>query len=290
MTHLNISFNILNQGTSLPSNPNAPVYRLKTVPTTIFHQHIKRALSYYGPIEIMEDKFKIRYDSSWDDLNTMTSSSLSVDISSLGYMDDVNWIASSKEDEYILDPFHLKFGSSSISITPELGSVHFLVPFTNNTTILYNECNTLSAPIRRLLKSNSKFASSAPDCFFKGNNFYNLNDLWNQQMRLTGRLQPLVVGINKIFESNGCLKKFMNLLLLEELKGLLIISNTMAKDGTEDDFIIDYDFLNDEKKIPYGDNVTKELLKYQNNTIVANIDDDYNVHGLRMITTTSTSS
>ncbi|CAI2198962.1 13969_t:CDS:1, partial [Funneliformis geosporum] len=80
----------------------------------------------------------------------MTSSSLFVDISSLGYMDDANWIASSKEDlEHILDiadeyysltraainknksrlptnalyspdSIQLKFGSSLIPITPEL--------------------------------------------------------------------------------------------------------------------------------------------------------------------------
>ncbi|CAI2193037.1 6101_t:CDS:1, partial [Funneliformis geosporum] len=173
----------------------------------------------------------------------MTSSSLSVNISSLGYMDDANWIASFKEDlEYILDiadeyysltraainknksrllsnalispdTIQLKFGSSFIHITPDLGSVHFLSvlinifnsssfvkkqtkdtissfisilkskPFTDKqliyifnsilmptleyhlqTTLLsYNECNTFSAPIRRLLKTNSKFASSAPD-------------------------------------------------------------------------------------------------------------------------------
>jgi hypothetical protein len=45
MTHPNIPFNILNHDTPLPSNPNAPIYRLKTVPITISHQHIKRALS-----------------------------------------------------------------------------------------------------------------------------------------------------------------------------------------------------------------------------------------------------
>jgi len=45
------------------------------------------------------------------------------------------------------------------------------------------ECNTFSAPIRRLLKHNSHFAISTPDCLFKGNNFYCLNDLWNQQMK-----------------------------------------------------------------------------------------------------------
>jgi hypothetical protein len=193
----------------------------------------------------------------------MTSSSLSVDISSLGYMDDANWIASSKEDlEFLLDiadeyysltraainknksrlltnalcspdPIQIKFGSSSIPIAPELGSVRFLGVWINifnsssfvkkqtkdtissfiailkskpltdkqliyifNTVLMptleyrlqttplsYNECNTLSAPFRRLLKSNSKFTSSAPYCLFKGNNFYNLHDLWNQQMQ-----------------------------------------------------------------------------------------------------------
>jgi hypothetical protein len=66
MTHSNIPFNILNQDTSLPSNPNAPIYRLKMVPTTISHQHIKRALSYYRLIETLEDKFRNRYNSSQD--------------------------------------------------------------------------------------------------------------------------------------------------------------------------------------------------------------------------------
>src|SRR5215216_8129114 len=40
----------------------------------------------------------------------------------------------------------------------------------------------------------------------------------------------------------------------------------------------------------HRDNVTKELLKYQNNAIVVNIDDYHNIHSLRMPTTTSTSS
>ncbi|CAI2185695.1 1120_t:CDS:2 [Funneliformis geosporum] len=151
----------------------------------------------------------------------MTSSSLSVDISSLSYMDDVNWIASSKEDlEFILDIadeyyslIRLKFGLFHIPIIPVLGSVRFLdilinifnsssfvkkqtkdtissfittlksklltdkqlIYFFNTVLMLtleyslqiiplsFNECNTLSAPIQRLLKSNSKFASSAPD-------------------------------------------------------------------------------------------------------------------------------
>ncbi|CAI2184985.1 450_t:CDS:2 [Funneliformis geosporum] len=171
----------------------------------------------------------------------MTSSSLSVDISSLSYMDDVNWIASSKEDlEFILDIadeyyslIRLKFGLFHIPIIPVLGSVRFLdilinifnsssfvkkqtkdtissfittlksklltdkqlIYFFNTVLMLtleyslqiiplsFNECNTLSAPIQRLLKSNSKFASSAPDCLFKENNFYNLHDLWNQLMQ-----------------------------------------------------------------------------------------------------------
>ena len=40
----------------------------------------------------------------------------------------------------------------------------------------------------------------------------------------------------------------------------------------------------------HRDNVTKELIKYQTNAIVANIDDYHNIHGLRMPTTTSTST
>ncbi|CAI2197729.1 18155_t:CDS:1, partial [Funneliformis geosporum] len=39
---------------------------LKTVPTMISHQHIKRALFYYGPIETLEDKFRNRHNSSQD--------------------------------------------------------------------------------------------------------------------------------------------------------------------------------------------------------------------------------
>ncbi|CAI2200201.1 8729_t:CDS:2, partial [Funneliformis geosporum] len=38
----------------------------------------------------------------------------------------------------------------------------------------------------------------------------------------------------------------------------------------------------------HRDNIIKKLLKYQNNAIVANINDYYNIHGLRMPTTTST--
>ncbi|CAI2193739.1 17318_t:CDS:1, partial [Funneliformis geosporum] len=82
-------------------------------------------------------------------LNNITLSSLSIDILSLGYMDDANWITSSKEDlKYILDiadeyysltraainknksrlltntlvspnPIQLKFGLSFIPITPD---------------------------------------------------------------------------------------------------------------------------------------------------------------------------
>ncbi len=39
----------------------------------------------------------------------------------------------------------------------------------------------------------------------------------------------------------------------------------------------------------YRNNVTKKLIKYQTNAIVANIDDYHNIHGLRMLTTTSIS-
>ncbi|CAI2188028.1 8998_t:CDS:2, partial [Funneliformis geosporum] len=164
----------------------------------------------------------------------MTLSFLSVNISSLGYMDDVNWIASSKKDlEYILDIADLKFVLSYIPIISVLGSVRFLSVWINifnsssfvknqtkdtifsfitilkskpltdkqliyifntilistleyclQTTLLsFNECNTFSASIRRLLKTNSKFASLVSDCLFKENNFYNLHDLWNQQMQ-----------------------------------------------------------------------------------------------------------
>ena len=40
----------------------------------------------------------------------------------------------------------------------------------------------------------------------------------------------------------------------------------------------------------HRDNVTKELIKYQTNAIVVNIDDYHNIHGLQMPTTTSTST
>ncbi|CAG8698058.1 4723_t:CDS:2, partial [Ambispora gerdemannii] len=38
------------------------------------------------------------------------------------------------------------------------------------------------------------------------------------------------------------------------------------------------------------DNVARELVKYQANTLIANIDDYHNIHGLRIPTTTSTST
>jgi hypothetical protein len=40
----------------------------------------------------------------------------------------------------------------------------------------------------------------------------------------------------------------------------------------------------------HKDNVTKKLLKYQTNAIVANIDDYHNIHGLWMLTTITTSA
>ncbi|CAI2200571.1 15040_t:CDS:1, partial [Funneliformis geosporum] len=90
------------------------------------------------------------------DLTNMTTQHLTERISSLAYMDDTNWIASSQEDlEEILkvaEEFYsftrsalnkdkskllstyrlrtnnikLKFGSSTIDITPEKGSIRFL--------------------------------------------------------------------------------------------------------------------------------------------------------------------
>ena len=38
------------------------------------------------------------------------------------------------------------------------------------------------------------------------------------------------------------------------------------------------------------DNVTRDLVKYQTNAIIVNIDDYHNIHGLRILTTTSTST
>ena len=40
----------------------------------------------------------------------------------------------------------------------------------------------------------------------------------------------------------------------------------------------------------HRDNVTRELVKYQTNAVIANIDDYHNIHGLRIPTTTSTST
>src|SRR5688572_24630738 len=92
----------------------------------------------------------------------MSSSSLSSTVSSLAFMDDTNWIASSQQDlEDILqvaEEFYdftrsalnkskskllttnviatssidLKFGSSHINIQPELGSVRFLGVWINS--------------------------------------------------------------------------------------------------------------------------------------------------------------
>src|SRR5215216_581516 len=41
----------------------------------------------------------------------------------------------------------------------------------------------MSSPIRTLIKNNSHFAISAPNCLFTGNVFYQLRDLWNQQLQ-----------------------------------------------------------------------------------------------------------
>ena len=40
----------------------------------------------------------------------------------------------------------------------------------------------------------------------------------------------------------------------------------------------------------FTDNVTRDLVKYQTNAIIVNIDDYHNIHGLRIPTTTSTST
>jgi len=40
----------------------------------------------------------------------------------------------------------------------------------------------------------------------------------------------------------------------------------------------------------HRDNVTRDLVKYQTNAIIVNIDDYHNIHGLRIPTTTSTST
>jgi len=96
------------------------------------------------------------------DLTTMATSSLSASVSSLAFMDDTNWIASSKQDlESILEvaeefydltrsalnkdkskllttkssnstTIPLKFGSSTINIEPETGSVRFLGVWINS--------------------------------------------------------------------------------------------------------------------------------------------------------------
>src|SRR5215216_1296727 len=198
-----------------------------------------------------------------DDILNMTTSSLSLEVSSLEYMDDANWISNSKENlEDILSiadefygftraainknksqlitnssgcpsPVSLKFGTSILNLPPERSSIHFLgiwININNSSTfvkqqymdtirsftsilkkkpltdkqicyitniVLFslleyrpqttplskNECNRMSSPIRTLIKNNSHFAISAPNCLFTGNVFYQLRDLWNQQLQ-----------------------------------------------------------------------------------------------------------
>ncbi|CAI2182553.1 8792_t:CDS:1 [Funneliformis geosporum] len=182
----------------------------------------------------------------------MTTSSLSLEIISLGYMDNANWISNSKENlEDILSiadkfygfiraainknksqlitnssgcftPVPLKFGTSILNLPPEKSSIHFLRVWINinnsstfvkhqyidtirsfttvlkkksstNKQICYitnmvlfslleyrlqttplskNECIRISSPIRILIKNNSPFSISAPNCLFTGNIFY----------------------------------------------------------------------------------------------------------------------
>src|SRR4051812_14488797 len=193
----------------------------------------------------------------------MTTSTLSAQVSALGYMDDSNWLAHSQKDlEDILEvadefysitkaainksksqlltnavttsqPIPIKFGSSIVDIKPELGSTRFLGVWINifnsklfikrqtmdtiakftsilkskpltekqliyilnmvlfplleyrlqTTPLSFNECNRIAAPLRRIVKHNSSMTSSTPNCIVKGSVFYNLNDLWTQQMK-----------------------------------------------------------------------------------------------------------
>ncbi|CAI2194181.1 9110_t:CDS:1 [Funneliformis geosporum] len=103
----------------------------------------------------MNKRYSIQH--TWtDDILNMTTSSLSLEISSLGYMDDANWISNSKENlEDILSiadefygftraainknksqlitnssgyptPIPLKFGTSILNLSPERSSIRFL--------------------------------------------------------------------------------------------------------------------------------------------------------------------
>ncbi|CAI2189671.1 13581_t:CDS:2 [Funneliformis geosporum] len=159
----------------------------------------------------------------------MTTSSLSLEISSLSYMDDANWISNFKENlEDILsiaDEFYgftraaiNKNKSQFITNSPEfwinINSSTFVKrqcidtirsfttvfkkkPLTDKqifyitNMVLFslleyrlqtiplskNECIRISSPIRTLIKNNSRFAISAPNCLFTGNIFYQLRDL-----------------------------------------------------------------------------------------------------------------
>ena len=116
-----------------------------------------------------------------NDLTNMSIQHLSAQISSLAFMDDTNWIASSKKDlEAILstaEEFYnftrsalnkdkskllttkrlespslkLKFGSTSINITPEIGSVRFLGVWINSKRSPRFVKNQIVQDIRRFV-------------------------------------------------------------------------------------------------------------------------------------------
>ncbi|CAI2188966.1 13024_t:CDS:2 [Funneliformis geosporum] len=102
----------------------------------------------------------------------------------------------------------LKFGTSILNLPPERSSIHTIRSFTamlkkkpltdkqicyitnmvlfslleyrlQTTSLSKNECIRIFSPIRTLIKNNSHFAISAPNCLFTENIFYQLRDLWN---------------------------------------------------------------------------------------------------------------
>src|SRR5215216_203580 len=115
------------------------------------------------------------------DLNNLTTQHLTERISSLAYMDDTNWIASFQEDleeiltvaeefysftrsalnkdksklltTYHLQPnsINLKFGSSTIGITPEKGSIQFLGVWINTKRSPTFVKNQIKQDIRRFV-------------------------------------------------------------------------------------------------------------------------------------------
>ncbi|CAI2185175.1 11005_t:CDS:1 [Funneliformis geosporum] len=79
-----------------------------------------------------------------------------------------------------------------------------------------NECIRISSPIRILIKNNSHFTISAPNCFFIGNIFYQLRDLWNQQ------LQSFSIALLYQFNSTSLYHQILQIRLfqLQSNKGL----------------------------------------------------------------------